>query len=281
MGEALFDLEQLLISKKEKLTPQEVNILQSCKSKAVRNFTVSSLFGGAAVYAATRKLSKPFRVNISAGAGAFCGLWIFSRSLYSCADHILTLDGSILQKELANIMVTKYQNDPSLMKLISKHFYSERIYDDSTSNTPKLRWRYRNFFSDNASHNGNRTHDHDSYNDSHNKSQGNSHNDSYDKSQGYSDSFEKSSGKSENIINSKRTTRATKQNFINSGPDIISEADPLDCLFGYGAPVEEIFHPSTTNKPSATHHRSHRRHHRRRRMRDPDDLSNSVHAAAV
>jgi hypothetical protein len=112
-------------------------------------------------------------------------------------------------------MVTKYQNDPSLMKLISKHFYSERIYDDSTSNTPKLRWRYRNFFSDNASHNGNRTHDHDSYNDSHNKSQGNSHNDSYDKSQGYSDSFEKSSGKSENIINSKRTTRATKQNFVS------------------------------------------------------------------
>ncbi|GAU18851.1 hypothetical protein TSUD_228410 [Trifolium subterraneum] len=187
-------------------------------------------------------------------------------------------------------MVTKYQNDPSLMKLISKHFYSERIYDDSTSNTPKLRWRYRNFFSDNAI-NGNSTQDHDSYNDSHNKSQGNSPNDSYDKSQGYDDSYdksqgysdssEKSPGKSENITNSKRTTRATKQNFIYSGPDIISEADPLDCLFGYGAPVEEILHPSTTNKPSATHHRSHRRHHRRRRMRDPDDLSNSVHAAAV
>ncbi|CAJ2650946.1 unnamed protein product [Trifolium pratense] len=225
MGEALFDLEQLLISKKAKLTPQEVNILQSCKSKAVRNFTVSSLFGGAVVYAATRKLSKPFRVNIAAGAGAFCGLWIFSRSLFSCADHILTLDGSILQKELANIMVTKYQNDPSLMNLISKHFYSERIYDDSTSNTPKLRWRYRNFFSDNAI-NGNRAQDHDSYNDSHDKSQGNSHNDSYDKSQGYSDSFENSPGKSENITDGKRTTRATKQKFVS----ILSVAYTCSCI---------------------------------------------------
>lgn len=103
-------------------------------------------------------------------------------------------------------MVTKYQNDPSLMKLISKHFYSERIYDDSTSNTPKLRWRYRNFFSDNAI-DGKRTQDHGSYN----TSQGDSHNDSYDESQGYSDSLKKSQDKSENIADSKRTTHGTKQ----------------------------------------------------------------------
>jgi len=95
------------------------------------------------------------------------------------------------------------------MKLISKHFYSERLYDDSASNTPKLRWRYRNFFSDNVI-NGNRTQDHDSYNDSYNKSQGNSHNDSY-----ASDSLEKSQGKSENITDSKRTTRGTKQSFVS------------------------------------------------------------------
>ncbi|KAL5098618.1 hypothetical protein RYX36_002945 [Vicia faba] len=274
MGEALFDLEQLLISKKEKLTPQEEGILLSCKGKAVRNFTASSLLGGAAVWAATGKLRKAFRVNLSAGAGAFCGLWIFSRSLYSCADHILTLDGSILQKELANIMVTKYQNDPSLMKLISKHFYSERIYDDSTSNTPKLRWRYRNFFSDNAI-NGKRTHDHGSYNTS-----DDSHNDSCDKSQGYSNSLKKSQGKFENITDSQRTTRGTNQNFVNPGSDIMSEVDPLDCLFG-DVPAEEIFNPNTTNKPSATHHRSHRRYHRRRRVRDLDNLSKPVHAAAV
>jgi len=67
----------------------------------------------------------------------------------------------------------------------------------------------------------------------------------------------------------------------NPGSEVLSEVDPLDCLFGYGAPMEEIFHPNAPNKPSGTHHRSHRRHRRRHRMRDRDDLSNSEHAAAV
>ncbi|TKY71166.1 hypothetical protein E2542_SST07461 [Spatholobus suberectus] len=266
MGEALFDLEQVLMSKREKLTPQEANILLSCKSKAVRAFTVSALAGGTAGWAATWKLSKPFRINLSAGAGAFVGLWIFSRSLYSCADQILTMDGSILQKELANIMVTKYQNDASLMQLISKHFYSERIFDDSTSNNPKLRWRYRNFFSDNAVH-GHRTHDHESYD----KSQDHSHNDSSDKSQ----------GRSENVTDSKRTNLETKRTFINAGPGIMSEIDPLDCLFGYAPPVEETHQPNSSNKPSGIHNRGHRRSHRRRRMRINEELSNSEPAAAV
>ncbi|RDX57957.1 hypothetical protein CR513_62765, partial [Mucuna pruriens] len=267
MGEALFDLEQVLKSKQEKLTHEEANILLSCKSKAVRNFTASALSGGTTVWAATWKLSKPFRINLTAGAGAFFGLWTFSRSLYSCADQILSMDGSILQKELANIMVTKYQNDPSMMQLISKHFYSERIFDDSTSNGPKLRWRYRNFFNDSAIH-GHRTHDHD---------------ESYDKSQDHfhNDSNEKSQGKSENVTNSKRTNLETKQTFvINAGPDIMSEEDPLDCLFGYAPPVEETHYSNSPDKPSGIHNRAHRRSHRRRRMRSHEELSNSDSAAA-
>ena len=38
-----------------------------------------------------------------AGAGALFGLRRFSRSLSSCVDHILALDGSRMQKELANM----------------------------------------------------------------------------------------------------------------------------------------------------------------------------------
>ncbi|KAK7308045.1 hypothetical protein VNO77_41636 [Canavalia gladiata] len=261
MAEALIDLEQVLMSKREKLTPQEANILLSCKSKALRNFTASALLGGTAVWAATWKLRKAFRNNLSAGGGALFGLWIIHRSTYSCADHILTMDGSILQKELANILVTKYQSDPSVMQLISKHFYSERIFDDSTSNNPKLRWRYRNFFSDNAVH-SHRNHDHESYD----KSQGDSLNDSNDKSQ----------GGSENVTDSERTTIETNHMFIKAGQDVMSEVDPLDCLFGYASPVEEI----QPNKPSGNN-RGHRRFHRRRRMRNHEDLSNSLHAASV
>lgn len=98
------------------------------------------------------------------------------------------------------------------MQLISKHFYSEWIFDDSTSNTPKLRWRYRNFFSDNVINgSSSRTQDYGSYD----KSQEDTQNDSYEKSQGYSESYEKSQGKSENITDSKRTTLQTKNFFVS------------------------------------------------------------------
>ncbi|KAK7308850.1 hypothetical protein RJT34_05133 [Clitoria ternatea] len=264
MGEPLMDLEQLLNARKEKLTPQEANLLRSWKSKSRMIFVASALAGGTTAWAASWKLRTIFRINLSAAAGSFSGLWMLSGSLYSLADQILTLDGTILQKELANIMVTKYQNDPLVMQLISKHFYSERIFDDSTSNSPKLKWRYRNFFSDKAAHD-HTTHDYGSYD----KSQDGSHNDSSNRPQ----------GESVKVTDNERPHIETKHIFVK--PDIISEADPLDCLFGHASSVEEIHHSNTPNKPSGTHSRSHRRFHRRRRMRNHEDLSNSEHAAAV
>lgn len=48
-------------------------------------------------------------------------------------------------------MLQKYQHDPTRMQRISKHFYSEEVYDDS-SDRPRLRWRFRNFFEENAAY---------------------------------------------------------------------------------------------------------------------------------
>eukprot|EP00256_Glycine_max_P030414 XP_006573880.1 uncharacterized protein LOC100806576 isoform X2 [Glycine max] len=183
---ALLELDRVLKSKKEMLTPREANILLSWKSKSLMDLAAGALGGTAAAGAATWKLNGLFRICLSAGFGTYCGPWMFNRSSYSHADQILTMDGSILQKELANITVTKYQNDPLLMRLISKHLYLERIFDDSTSNNPTLRWRYRNFFSDNAV-NGHRTHDRESN--------------------------DKSQGRSENVTDSKRTNLKTKRTF--------------------------------------------------------------------
>ncbi|KAG5061661.1 hypothetical protein JHK87_002690 [Glycine soja] len=251
---ALLELDRVLKSKKEMLTPREANILLSWKSKSLMDLAAGALGGTAAAGAATWKLDGLFRICLSAGFGTYCGPWMFNRSSYSHADQILTMDGSILQKELANITVTKYQNDPLLMRLISKHLYLERIFDDSTSNNPTLRWRYRNFFSDNAV-NGHRTHDRESN--------------------------DKSQGRSENVTDSKRTNLKTKRTFKNASPDIMSEGDPLDCLFGYAPPVEEIHHSNFPNKPSGIHNRARRKSHRRRRMHNHEDLSNSESAAAV
>lgn len=55
-------------------------------------------------------------------------------------------------------IVNKYQHNPWRMQLISNHFYSEQVFDDSTPDKPKLRWRHRNFFGDIATH-SQETHD--------------------------------------------------------------------------------------------------------------------------
>lgn len=50
-------------------------------------------------------------------------------------------------------ILRKYGDDSTTMQLITKHFYSEKVFDDSTTNLPKIRWRHRNFFSDNVAFN--------------------------------------------------------------------------------------------------------------------------------
>ncbi|KAJ9182125.1 hypothetical protein P3X46_006151 [Hevea brasiliensis] len=238
MGEALVELEQVLRSQQGKLTPEEANVLLKCKSKAVWEFTAGVLIGGSVAWAAaTWKLSKFARVYLSGGAAAFFGMWRFNRAINSCLDHILDLDGSRIQRELANIFVNKHQDDPWTMKRMYRHFYSENVFDDSNSDKPILRWRYRNFFGDNVAY-GQRMNDCDSQSDSHIVS----HDDS----------------------DSKKAHVESKQVPMNPGADVME--DPLDSIFGSMAPVEEIHHLSASSTPARALTRCHRRSHRRHRM---------------
>ena len=104
-------------------------------------------------------------------------------------------------------IVTKYRDDPWIMRLISKHFYSEEVFDDSTADRPKIRWRYRNFFSDNVVH-GQRTNESDSPGNSErnsHKSYGDSHKDSH------SDFHNQEHTDYHNDTDSKRTNFESKQ----------------------------------------------------------------------
>ncbi|KAM1380296.1 hypothetical protein ACFX2I_022042 [Malus domestica] len=262
MGEALFELEQHLRYKQVKLTPEEIKLLFTCKSKGVREFTFGGLAAATVAWTASKKLNKFVRLNLSGGAAAIFGLWSFSRSLNSCVDHILSQDGSRLQAELATIMVKKYQNDPSMMRLISKQFYSEKVFDDANSDQPTLRWRYRNYFSDNITH-GRRT----DYSDS----QGGSEQASHGDHQSASDS---DSRNTQNDSDIKRF--APKQVPMNTNVD--SMVDPFDCVFG-NATSEEILLPSTssTDSPPKVHTHKHRRSHRRRRMHHEEEVPKMQH----
>ncbi|MED6172492.1 hypothetical protein PIB30_050595 [Stylosanthes scabra] len=105
MADPLLELEEVVLFKREKLTAEETNFLRSWKNKALGDFAITGLAGGAATWAATWKLKKSSRVQLSAAAGIALGQWILMRSVYSSADQILSMHGSILQKELANLLV--------------------------------------------------------------------------------------------------------------------------------------------------------------------------------
>ncbi|XVF29213.1 hypothetical protein REPUB_Repub15cG0101300 [Reevesia pubescens] len=240
MGDALFDLEENLRSKKEQLTPEEEKFLQRFKSNALNQFTAGVFAGGGFVWAATWKLHRLLRVNLSGVAATILGFWRFGSALESSVDHVLALDGTRMQRELANIIVNKYWNDPRKMQLISKHFYLEEVFDDSTQK-PRLRWRYRNFFNDNV-----------------NQDQG-THTDSQDVSHSASPSD------FHNNFDSKKTGLRSEKISVNAGTDLM--ADPLDCVFGYTGTAEEIHHSTTSSMQSRAQSRAHKRAHRRRRLR--------------
>ncbi|TQD89108.1 hypothetical protein C1H46_025335 [Malus baccata] len=277
MGEALFELEQHLRYKQVKLTPEEIKLLFTCKSKAVREFTFGGLAAATVAWTASKKLNKFVRLNLSGVSALSSHLW----------HALVYLDGWIL-------MVKKYQNDPSMMRLISKQFYSEKVFDDANSDQPTLRWRYRNYFSDNITH-GRRT----DYSDSQGGSEQASHGDHQSASDSDSRNTQNDSNKKrfapkqvpaclEKSYMMKSTVNSTivGDHLYSAPPDRIlamntnvdSMVDPFDCVFG-NTTSEEILLPSTssTDSPPKVHTHKHRRSHRRRRMHHEEEVPKMQH----
>lgn len=271
MGEPLSDLEDNLRSKQTKLTPEEIRVFSACRSKALRAFTFGGLAAGVVAWTASSKLSRIIQLNLSGGAAGIFGLWRFSRALDSCCEHILSLDGSRMQAELATILVTKHQNDRRRMQLISKKFYCEEVFDDSTSEHPKIRWRYRNYFSDNIAF-GQRTHDSDSYRNSQADSDSGSHGDYHNSSDG---DYRDTHSDTQNDSNKRRINLDPRRVLMNSG--VGATVDPFDYVFGYPAAREEVHLPDTSSVSPKTQTRNRRRSHRKRRTHHQEDLSNLQH----
>ncbi|KAL3727214.1 hypothetical protein ACJRO7_032029 [Eucalyptus globulus] len=269
MAEALIELEQVLRTKKVTMTLEEANLLSACKSKALDNFGYGIGLTSVIVWAATGRLNHLLRVSLSVGSGFACGLWRLSKSLDSCADHILALHGSRMQEELANIIVRRYHHDQGKMQLLARHFYSEQVFDDSTSDQPRLRWRYRNSYSDVVAygrlthetdiHSGRsqQLHDNDFNRNTGNNSYGSPQNDSKTNLADF---------QSDADIN--RADSELKRNSVSSGVDVIG--DPLDCIFGGVMTKEEIRRPATSSGTNKVPLQSHRRSRRRRRMQKPE-----------
>lgn len=244
MGEVLFELEQVLRSKK--LTSEEANVLMSCKAEAIRGFTIGAGATGGVAWLATRRLGHVLRTNLVGGIAIFSGLYRFGKALDSCVDHILNQEGSRMQQELANIMVRRYQDDVPMMQRISKHFYPENVFDDSTVDQPKLRWRYRNFFVEDVPQSEN------TWDDSSNE---------------------------KTYVKPEKTDVKAEPIYVSSGVETTS--DPFDFVFGRTPPtVDEVNHPAPSTMVPNKQSRSHKRSKRRQRILKREASLNAQHALA-
>ncbi|XP_072977691.1 uncharacterized protein [Typha angustifolia] len=239
MGDVLGELEEILRSKpnKDKITSGEEMILQSCKAKAIRDFTVVACASSAIVWSATRRLTHAQRFNFAVGSAMIGGMWKFGNSLDACVDQILGIEGSRMQRELANLILTKHSNNKSKVQLVSKHFYPEQVFSDLNPDKPFLRWRSRHLYIDNASLQRTEDIEHGGYHD-------------------------------KPDIQPKQTARAPVGDMV---------ADPLDCIFGLPESSKEINQSNHTGTVPKRRLRANKRAHQRHRGRhaeNAEDMTN-------
>ncbi|KAK9139907.1 hypothetical protein Scep_009588 [Stephania cephalantha] len=215
MAEALFELEQILRSSKYKINREEEAILGNCKASAIRVFGIGASVGAGLVWA---------------GAGFLAGMWQFNRSLDSCMNNILSMEGSRMQKELATLLLSRHWENPWRIRLLTKYFYLEEVFDDSNADQPKLRWRHRNFYGDTLAQNL-RSYDRDNHDD--------------------------------NVDREAKKNTEPQQASMVQDDEIF--ADPLDCVFGNPVEREEVHRFDTTIMSAKRRMRNHKKSQRRNR----------------
>ncbi|RRT64725.1 hypothetical protein B296_00006997, partial [Ensete ventricosum] len=107
----------------EKITPSEELVLQTCKSKSIRDFTVGFLASSAAVWTGT-----------SNSVGLIQG---YNQETYTSAEV-----------QLVPRILAKHATEVSCVKLVSKHFFPEQVFSDLNPDEPIFRWRLRNIYID-------------------------------------------------------------------------------------------------------------------------------------
>ncbi|XP_057783461.1 uncharacterized protein LOC131001167 [Salvia miltiorrhiza] len=230
--DALLDLGPVPGSKKGQWTPEEVNLLHSWKAPARRDFYVGGLVGSVASWLVMKRLPQKPRLLLSAGTGVVFGLTLLVRSANSSLDYMLSLHGTRVQRELVLRMLNRHQNDPRVHQRISKYFYAEVVYNDSSVDKALYRWRYRNSSGDLITP----------------QTQGSPETNS-----------------NENDV--KMTAKETKQVYASAGGNTVE--NPFDLIFGLPESIEEV--PDQPDAPRILSRRQTRRekrlHHRRRHVR--------------
>ncbi|XP_042940493.1 uncharacterized protein LOC122275461 isoform X4 [Carya illinoinensis] len=266
MAKIMYDLEQALRSKKEKIRPEEEDFFRACKSDAGRFLRLNTLAAGCLMYSATGRLNLLSQISLSGVTAALFGLWRCGQRFDSWVDRVFARTGDRMQFELAKMPLkrskyTRYSKDKP-----EKASQVANLYPDQ----PKQLWRYRNRSNDFIR--GQSAHESDSPSYSKSDSNSNYHADSH---KNHTNSYNTTHSDPRDDSDSKRSNSESKQVPGNPGIDLME--NPFDCVFGNLALRDEIRIPSTSSIPPGTHARDHKRSHRRRRMRRQDVPINSQH----
>lgn len=248
MADVLIDLIQVLKSKEgqERITRQEADFFNCCKSQAIKGFAVGGSIATGLVWVASRKLNTFLRFNLAGGAGFITGMWRSRESIDSCVDRILAMDGSRMQHELRKIVLEKYGDNPQRMQAFARHFYSEEVLSDSTLGHPKSVYRQRNSYRND-----------ERIANSNNYGVPDANKDAVYRHQRNEDS---------RSLKLERSAVGIMQARINPGVDMAGYGDPLEVLLGY-SPANEESHQPDDSTISDVQSRSQRRAHRRHKMR--------------
>ncbi|XP_020591730.1 uncharacterized protein LOC110032433 isoform X3 [Phalaenopsis equestris] len=237
MTAVLLELSEVLRSKtdEDKITNSERMLIGNCMVKSVKNCLIGAFVSSAVVYSATRRLGRWYRFYLSAGSAMLIGRLLIDRSANSCLEHILSIEGSRMQRELANIILWKHRESPSRMQLVHKYFYPEVVFTDLKPDEPLIRLRARNAYEDQTA--SGRTEDNDG-------------------------SCDDVDAKTQSTSQSKRNPSNANTSQSNPGEDLL--ADPLEfIIFGNQEPSEQIRADGAENPRSRRRaHRTARRHHR-------------------
>ncbi|KAH7665994.1 Nucleotide-diphospho-sugar transferases protein [Dioscorea alata] len=168
-------------------------------------------------------------------------MWRCNHSLDACVDKILGRDWDRMKLSSADIIMKRYMNNPSRVKLLGKHMYPEEVFNDLNPNRTFTLWRFGYMFIE-----GN-------------------------------DVQKLQYNEVKNHKNSNSKEQPKQIIISNQCSDMIT--DPLDCIFGDLESSKEVSHSNNVGKRSRRrklhgHKRAHRHYHHHR---DGNQTENFVH----
>ncbi|CAN6293445.1 unnamed protein product [Urochloa humidicola] len=173
------------------------------------------------------------RFIMATGSAYIMGKAMYHGTLHACPAALLNTEEGRMKMELANIILTKHNDDIYLVNAVKRHFFAEHLFDDLHQDQPLFRWHPRRSYTDSA--------------------------------------FVERMKETE-AINSYEARSVSRETTVDNRPSGDLMVDPLACILGSPGDLESNNPPGNTNTAlKRSELRARRRSHRHHRNRHADD----------